>query len=336
MKIPRIPTKHSRGRNAKDGVAATVRDKAGPAGMYMSILGKEAASLVGRRRTDRKGPSDAAAIPSPASLPPVERRIRIAATDDAAFRRVVAAREGECAHGGYLHAVTFPIAMELMSKKSFPLRLLGLIHLENSVTQHRPVTLDTTVKVRVRVKEFGSHRRGTTVRILAEIWDSSGELAYTDESLYLSKQPSGDAEKRDSAPASGASARENRPDPRVGLTLIGQWRLPSTTGRAYAKVSGDANPIHLSNTSAKLFGMKGAIAHGMYCASRALSQVTSDPSAPCEWTVEFGAPVQLPSTVRIWRDLSSSTNDKRTVLRGVGPKKRKNFEFSWQSAGTSG
>lgn len=335
MKIPRIPIKDSRGRGAKGGFADAVRDKAGPAGMYVNILGKEATSLVGRRRTDRKGPSDAA-IPSPASLPPVERRIRIAATDDAAFRSVVAAREGECAHGGYLHAVTFPIAMELMSQKSFPLRLLGLIHLENSVTQHRPVTLDTTVKVRVRVKEFGSHRRGTTVRILAEIWDSSGELAYTDESLYLSKQASGGAEKSDRATASGTPARDHRPDPRVGLTLIGQWRLPSTTGRAYAKVSGDANPIHLSNASAKLFGMKGAIAHGMYCASRALSQVTSDPSAPCEWTVEFGAPVQLPSTVSIWRDLSSESSGTRTLLRGVGPKKRKNFEFSWQSAGTSG
>lgn len=335
MKIPRIPIKDSRGRGAKGGFADAVRDKAGPAGMYVNILGKEATSLVGRRRTDRKGPSDAA-IPSPASLSPVERRIRIAATDDAAFRSVVAAREGECAHGGYLHAVTFPIAMELMSKKSFPLRLLGLIHLENSVTQHRPVTLDTTVKVRVRVKEFGSHRRGTTVRILAEIWDSSGELAYTDESLYLSKQASGGAEKSDRATASGTPARDHRPDPRVGLTLIGQWRLPSTTGRAYAKVSGDANPIHLSNASAKLFGMKGAIAHGMYCASRALSQVTSDPSAPCEWTVEFGAPVQLPSTVSIWRDLSSESSGTRTLLRGVGPKKRKNFEFSWQSAGTSG
>lgn len=335
MKIPRIPIKDSRGRGAKGGFADAVRDKAGPAGMYVNILGKEATSLVGRRRTDRKGPSDAA-IPSPASLPPVEHRIRIAATDDAAFRSVVGAREGECAHGGYLHAVTFPIAMELMSKKSFPLRLLGLIHLENSVTQHRPVTLDTTVKVRVRVKEFGSHRRGTTVRILAEIWDSSGELAYTDESLYLSKQASGGAEKSDRATASGTPARDHRPDPRVGLTLIGQWRLPSTTGRAYAKVSGDANPIHLSNASAKLFGMKGAIAHGMYCASRALSQVTSDPSAPCEWTVEFGAPVQLPSTVSIWRDLSSESSGTRTLLRGVGPKKRKNFEFSWQSAGTSG
>lgn len=335
MKIPRIPIKDSRGRGAKGGFADAVRDKAGPAGMYVNILGKEATSLVGRRRTDRKGPSDVA-IPSPASLPPVERRIRIAATDDAAFRSVVAAREGEYAHGGYLHAVTFPIAMELMSKKSFPLRLLGLIHLENSVTQHRPVTLDTTVKVRVRVKEFGSHRRGTTVRILAEIWDSSGELAYTDESLYLSKQASGGAEKSDRATASGNSARDHRPDPRVGLTLIGQWRLPSTTGRAYAKVSGDANPIHLSNASAKLFGMKGAIAHGMYCASRALSQVTSDPSAPCEWTVEFGAPVQLPSTVSIWRDLSSESSGTRTLLRGAGPKKRKNFDFSWQSAGTSG
>jgi acyl dehydratase len=51
------------------------------------------------------------------------------------------------------------------------------------------------------------------------------------------------------------------------------WQLGVDTGRAYAAVSGDFNPIHLSVLSAKALGMRRSIAHGMYLASRALADV---------------------------------------------------------------
>lgn len=41
------------------------------------------------------------------------------------------------------------------------------------------------------------------------------------------------------------------------------WQLGVDTGRAYASVSGDFNPIHLSVLSAKALGMRRSIAHGM-------------------------------------------------------------------------
>lgn len=41
--------------------------------------------------------------------------------------------------------------------------------------------------------------------------------------------------------------------------------------RAYASVSGDYNPIHLSGFMAKLFGFKAPIVHGMDMAGRLLS-----------------------------------------------------------------
>lgn len=332
MKLPRISAKQLIGRDVPALNPKYLRDKAGPAGMYLNILGKELGSAVEKRRPghDSEASSPRQVLPSPSALPAIDHRIRLGSADNQKFCEVVGASATDHAHGGYLHAVTFPLSTELMTKKSFPLRLLGLIHLKNSVVHHRAVAVDSTVKIRVQVKGFGKHRRGTTVTILAEIWDESGELAFTDESVYLSKEaPASNNRKNGTSTSDISEGREQRPDPRDGFTLIGMWRLPSATGRSYAKASGDANPIHLSNATAKIFGMKSAIAHGMYCASRALTQATRDPAAPCSWSVEFGSPVFLPTKVGIWRDLDHGTRSE-VVLRGIGQKNRKNFDFSWR------
>ena len=48
-------------------------------------------------------------------------------------------------------------------------------------------------------------------------------------------------------------------------------RFPSDLGRRYGSVSGDLNPIHLSDPTAKLFGFPRAIAHGMWTKARCLA-----------------------------------------------------------------
>ena len=47
--------------------------------------------------------------------------------------------------------------------------------------------------------------------------------------------------------------------------------LAKDLGRRYAAISGDYNPIHLGALSAKLFGFKQAIAHGMWSKARCLA-----------------------------------------------------------------
>ncbi|NKY07106.1 hypothetical protein HF998_09005, partial [Cellulomonas hominis] len=68
------------------------------------------------------------------------------------------------------------------------------------------------------------------------------------------------------------------------------------TGRRYAAVSGDANPIHQSPLTAKALGFPRAIAHGMDTAARALAAVGARRRAAYAWDVEFAAPVLLPSS----------------------------------------
>lgn len=47
-------------------------------------------------------------------------------------------------------------------------------------------------------------------------------------------------------------------------TALATWQLSRRQGYDYAQLSGDLNPIHLSQWSARLFGQKQAIIHGMH------------------------------------------------------------------------
>jgi acyl dehydratase len=96
-------------------------------------------------------------------------------------------------------------------------------------------------------------------------------------------------------------------------------RVPDDIGRRYGAVSGDRNPIHLSGLSAKLFGFRSAIAHGMWLKARTLAALEG--RLPERYTVDvrFKTPVFLPATIAIsaqraddgWTlDVRNPRNDK--------------------------
>ena len=61
------------------------------------------------------------------------------------------------------------------------------------------------------------------------------------------------------------------------------------------------NPIHLSAPSAKLFGFRQAIAHGLWTKARALAaMLPRQPIEKAEVTVEFKTPLYLPGRASLW------------------------------------
>ena len=80
--------------------------------------------------------------------------------------------------------------------------------------------------------------------------------------------------------------------------------MPGDIGRRYADVSGDRNPIHLHPVSAKLFGMPGAIAHGMWVKARCLAALEGLLPDSHTSEVSFKAPMVLPAKVAFadWAD----------------------------------
>ena len=70
--------------------------------------------------------------------------------------------------------------------------------------------------------------------------------------------------------------------------------MTADTGRRYAGVSGDVNPIHLHPLTARAFGFPRAIAHGMWTAARALAALEGRLPDALTCDVAFGKPVLLP------------------------------------------
>ena len=77
--------------------------------------------------------------------------------------------------------------------------------------------------------------------------------------------------------------------------------VPAGTGRRYARVSGDYNPHHLSNVTARITGFKQAMVHGMWSLARTLAclEEITPLAPPFSVDAAFKLPVFMPATLRL-------------------------------------
>lgn len=209
-----------------------------------------------------------------------------------AYQHLIGETASDILPAGFIHALAFPLAMRVMNRDDFPLPLLGMIHLTNRVVQSGPVLFTEALDIRTRVENLRGHRAGTQLDVVAEVRAAGQEeVLWRGVSTYLAKGVflPGIDKASVAVPPSPFSV----PDP----TAL--WQLGVDTGRAYAAVSGDFNPIHLSVLTAKALGQRRSLAHGMYLASRALADVGAVKGDAFSWEVAFEAPVFLPARVAL-------------------------------------
>lgn len=186
----------------------------------------------------------------------------------------------------YLHMLGFPLSVQLMTREDFPFGLMGMVHVANRITQHRPAGIDETLELTASVTNLRPHPKGQQMDNVV-VATAGGVPVWESTSTYL-KRGSGADEA-----ASGSNV-----DVEVAtLPLTGLWRVPGDIGRRYGAVSGDRNPIHMSGLTAKAFGFPKAIAHGMWTKARALAGLEGGITAGCEIDVAFKLPLLLPRTV---------------------------------------
>jgi len=253
----------------------------------LSKLYVNAAAQAARRRL--LGAHDAAVLPTDSHE---VRGVTIGVENLTAYQHLIGETASDVLPAGFIHAIAFPLAMSVMNRDDFPLPLLGMIHLRNSVEQRSPIEFTDALDMTARVENLRGHRAGTQVDVIAEVRRAgSPDVHWRGISTYLAKGVflPGIDKPTAAPPKSDFTA----PDP----TAL--WHLGVDTGRAYAAVSGDFNPIHLSVLSAKALGMRRSIAHGMYLAARALADVGPARGDSFTWDVEFEAPVFLPSRVAL-------------------------------------
>lgn len=216
------------------------------------------------------------------------------------------------AHGvpmTYPHLLGFPLQLMLMTESAFPYPVIGLVHLCNTIRQHQHLQAGERVRVEVRPRRLFHHARGQAFAIETAIIRGSA-VVWESLSIYLRvgvSSPQG-------APLIALPTAQD-------LSPIGRWDVPADTGRRYAGVSGDWNPIHVSSIGAKLFGFAHPIAHGMWTKARALAALL--PAAPLtqgEVVAEFKTPLSLPGEATLWQAPSATPGRAFEVRNAAGDK----------------
>ena len=186
----------------------------------------------------------------------------------------------------YPQVLATPLFLDLMTRPGFPLPLLGLVHVRNSVEQQRPLRVDETFDLSIRIGEGREVKAGFEFDLVMEATPVESEPVWRATMTVIhrsGKGGGGGGKGKPAAPAHGQLSEY--------LTL----RAPADTGRRYAAVSQDYNPIHLYGFTAKLFGFPRAIAHGLWSAARCLALLQDKlPTPPVAYSVQFKQPLLLP------------------------------------------
>ena len=181
--------------------------------------------------------------------------------------------------------------LALITDGRFPLAAMGLVHIANAITVHRPLRASERLSLRVWASPLEPHPRGRqfTIRTEARVGD---EVVWEESSTNLSRGKS-------AGEGGGAGSAPDIPSS-VDLPVTATWRCPGDLGRRYGAVSGDLNPIHVHALSARAFGFPSAIAHGMWTKARCLAALGSQLGGRGQaYTaqVAFRKPILLPATV---------------------------------------
>jgi acyl dehydratase len=233
----------------------------------------------------------------------------------AAYDRVCGFRLRDELPATYPHVLAFPLALELMAAGSFPFSPLGLVHIGNRIEQLRPLRADERLDLRVWAADLAPHDRGTQFALCAEA-AVDGEVVWRDRSTYLHRerrrrhpprpQPAGPGRHR----RGGGRKHDGGGEPPVASAV---WAVPGDVGRRYARVSGDANPIHLHPLAAKALGQPGAIAHGMWTKARCLATLEGELPEAFAVDVRFRRPLRIPGRAAFsYRDGEFAVHDART------------------------
>jgi acyl dehydratase len=231
---------------------------------------------------------------------PVElevRRVVISKSHLQRYRATCAVPDGAGLPPAYLHVLAMPLHMQLFIAESFPVKVLGLIHLRNTIRTLKPFDLNAPLRLRVhwdtmRLTDFGQEYDFTTR------YEQNGEAVWEEVSTMFARgnapPPAKEGAKR------GGIERSNHPATGVHTETL---EIVENTGWKYARVSGDFNPIHLTARTAKMFGFKQAVAHGMWSLGRCLASASSQlPNGRVQIDTQFKLPVYLPSQAlsRTW------------------------------------
>lgn len=215
-------------------------------------------------------------------------------TNVAEYAAVTGLRYGNNVPLTYPFALTFPTMMSLVTGFDFPFAAMGSVHVENHITQYRPIAVTDTVGVRVHAENLREHRKGLLVDLVTDVSVGGDfqDIAWNQVTTFLHQQRTSLSDE----PKPPPQKQPKLPPPSTVL------RVSPGLIRRYAVVGGDHNPIHTNPVAAKLFGFPTVIAHGMYSAAAVLANIEARFPDAVKYSVKFGKPLVLPGTAGLYID----------------------------------
>ena len=215
-------------------------------------------------------------------------RVRVRAGHLARYRRVCGippfdSSGADTLPHAYPHVLAMPLHMYIFTSPVFPVKVLGLIHLRNTIRYLKPIPNDASLGLQVECDTMRETPSGQEYDIVTRC-SVGGTCVWEELSTMLARR---------------ATPGQRPSIERAGSADIKRtFEVAADTGRSYARVSGDFNPIHLSARTAGWFGFKQAVAHGMWSMSRSLGEATPQlPTPPIQIDTQFKLPLYLPSAV---------------------------------------
>ena len=245
------------------------------------------AGLAAVLKASRKRPGRIESLPPVCYLRPA---VKLDAANIATYAKVCGYRPEHGVPLLYPQMLTFPLAMAYFASQYCPWPAMGTVHLANRVQQHAPLHVGDALRVEMRPGLLLAHEKGQVFTLEFQIWRDQTLVWKATQTLLRLGVPN------PSGPPYTSALHNAAP-----LSVQTSFKADSHIGRRYGRVSGDLNPIHLSALSAKLFGFRRAIAHGMWTQARALAAVLPrKPLTQADVQVEFKTPLFLPALATVW------------------------------------
>jgi len=238
-----------------------------------------------------------ALVPDGGEVPRIESRLAKVVIERkhlAAYSEICGAAAGATLPIAYPHVLAMPLHLAMLGAEAFPVKLFGLVHVQNRIAMRQPLSAEEPAEIRAWIEGHRETERGQEFELHTE-YVVAGDAIWDETCTFLArrKPPAG-------AKPGGARNADGAPD--AAAMKSSSFRAPSGLGRRYGLISGDVNPIHMSDLSARAFGFPRAIAHGMWSLGRSASDFEAEQfNGGCELSVTFKLPVYMPSWLMLQR-----------------------------------
>jgi hypothetical protein len=189
-----------------------------------------------------------------------------------------------------------PLHLAMLGAEAFPVKLFGLVHVQNRIAMRQPLSADEPAEIRCWLEGHRDSERGQEFDLHTE-YVVAGESLWDETCTFLARRkPPAGAAKAPSTPRGAEGA------PDAAAVRSSSFRAPAGLGRRYGFISGDVNPIHMSDLTARAFGFPRAIAHGMWSLARLAADFEAEHfNGGCELTASFKLPIYMPAWLMLQR-----------------------------------